>query len=58
MSHNQESQIERAKRLRALIEDLKAGKHPEDPATHEPSLRERIEQLEKEAGKEEQGPKE
>jgi hypothetical protein len=40
-SHAREGQIERARRLRDLIEDLKSGKHSQPPG-RKPSLREQI----------------
>jgi hypothetical protein len=46
-SHTQEGQVQRAKRLRELIEDLKSGK-PAGKPDHPPSLREQIEDRAKE----------
>ena len=41
--HTQEGQVQRAKRLREQIEDLKAGRPVQTPG-HEESLREQIEE--------------
>ncbi len=41
-SHTQEGQVQRAKRLRELIENLKSGTATETPE-NKPSLREQIE---------------
>lgn len=56
MSHTQEGQVERAKRLRNLIENLKSGQHAE-PEDHKPSLREQVEDRAKEARKREESAK-
>lgn len=53
MSHTQEGQVERAKRLRSQIEKLKSGQHAE-PADHKPSLREQVEDRAEEARKREE----
>lgn len=53
--HTREGQVERAKRLRAHIEDLKAGKQVPDSPEHKKSLREQIEERANEAHEQEQG---
>lgn len=52
--HTREGQIERARRLRAHIEDLKSGKQIPDSPDRKKSLREQIEERAEEARKEDQ----
>lgn len=53
MSHTQEGQVERAKRLRTIIDNLKSGQQAQ-PADHKPSLREQVEERAIEARKREE----
>ena len=52
--HTLEGQVERAKRLRAHIENLKSGTPAPDSPEHEKSLREQIEERAREAQEQEQ----